>query len=326
MNKMFLFLWLVFVSLYTQMLNAFESDISIIKKGDNTDKPTLVLLSGPTDNWHSDYGWWILGQNFLAQNYQTIYIERPGQGLAKAIENPSYAKFASQLNIFLKQQQNPVIIVAFASSNLSVLLALDDKKIQKKVRGVVLLDPDVLTRHSIEHYTGESENYRKNWQQLEDYIRAGKYQERIAKKIVDERKHLSELIPSHLNQYMDWELYTKYDAIRGTDQYQLNKFKEITVYKTDLEAAKAVKFPEQIPLVILDSDFETAYLKTIKEQEVKDSITKWRDQGKTQFFELAQANRCSAYWPVNIQEHLLTYTHPELIQLAIERIENCEMQ
>ena len=55
----------------------------------------------------------------------------------------------------------------------------------------------------------------------------------------------------------------------------------------------------------------------------KASIIQWRDEGKEQFFELAQNNKCSAYWPVNTQEHLLTFTHPELIELAVKRIEGC---
>ncbi len=303
--------------------NSDDIKLSKIVKGDNPQKPTLILLSGPTDNWHSDLAWWILGQNYLSQYYSTIAIDRASQGFSDTINKPSYRDFSSRLADFLLEQGKPLIIVAFASSNLSVQLALKDPLVQKKVKGVVLIDPDVLTKHAIQHYTGESENYRKNWLQLEEYIKAGKYQDRIAKKIMAERNHLAEIIPDDLSEFMDWDLYGQYEQLREKPQYQINKFKEVTTYKTDLESAIKHSLPKSIPVVILDSDFETGYLAAIKEKEIKSSIIKWRDQGKEQFFKVASKNSCSAYWPVNSQEHLLMFTRPELIQLAVERIETC---
>lgn len=297
--------------------------LSSISKGDNTTKPKLLLLSGPTDNWHSDLAWWVLGQNYLAQNYSTIAIDRAGQGFSGVIANPSYQDFAERLMIYIKRQKQPIIVLAFASSNLSVRIALQDPKVVAKVKAIILIDPDVLTGHAIDHYTGESENYRKNWQQLEDFIRAGKYQARVKQKVLAEKEHLEKIIPEELVPFMDWQLYQQYEKVRLTDVYQLRKFKEITAYKKDLEAARKAEIPKEIPVVILDSDFETAYLKTIEDPKVKDGIIKWRDQGKRQFFEQAKKHSCGAYWPVNSQEHLLTYTRPDLIQLAVERVIAC---
>ncbi len=300
-------------------------ELSIIKKGETfSSKPTIVLLSGPTDNWHSDLAWWILGQNYLSEHYNTIAIERANQGFSQKIEQPSYTDFAKRFSTFITKQPNRIIVVAFASSNLSVQIALSDNEVKSKVQGVIFLDPDVLTEHSIHHYTQDTENYRKNWQQLSDYIKSGKYQERAAKKVEDEKAHLKVIISKGFEKYMDWNFYEDYENIRKSNEYQWNKFKEVTVYKDDLQNAYANKFPKETPLVILDSDFESGYLTNIKDEKVRASIIKWRDQGKQQFFELAKLNKCNAYWPVDSQEHLLTFTELDKIKRAIERIEKCQ--
>ncbi len=302
-------------------------DLDNVKLASNnkgmSNKTLLLLLSGPTDNWHSDQAWWILGQNYLSQTYPTIGLERAGQGFSEIIEKPSYTDFSKRLSQYIKQQKQPLIIVAFASSNLSVQIMLQDSKVAKKVKGIVFIDPDVLTEHSIKHYTGESEGYRKNWQQLEDYIKAGKYQQRINEKIDAERKHLTKIINGELQQFMDWNLYARFENLRRKPEYQINKFKEVTAYKVDLKIAMDSPVPVNIPVVILDSDFETGYLETIKNEQVKVSIIQWRDEGKAQFFNMASKNPCGAYWPIDSQEHLVTFTHPHLIQRAVERIENC---
>ncbi|NVJ65776.1 MAG: alpha/beta hydrolase [Gammaproteobacteria bacterium] len=308
-----------------KQITLLDKNISTIEKGFKLkNKPKLILLSGPTDNWHSDLAWWILGQNYLAKNYQTLAVERASQGFSDIIEKPSYRDFAERLKVLIKDEKEPVVIVAFASSNLSVQLVLQDIEVARKVKGVVFIDPDVLTKHALNHYTGESENYRKNWQQLEDYIKAGKYQERIEKKIAGEKQHLAEIIPAKYENLMDWPLYEQYELQRKKPEYQINKFKEVTAYKKDLEAAMAVNTPTQVPLVILDTDFETAYLKTLDDEKVKASIVQWRDEGKAQFFHMASHHSCSAYWPVKSQEHLLTYTRPDLIERAVQRLENCK--
>ncbi len=304
-------------------LDKTEVKLYQVKKGHNSQAPTLLLLSGPTDNWHSDLAWWILGQNYLAQDYSTLAIERAGQGFSEPIKNPSYTDFGQRLRKILTLQKTPVIIVAFASSNLSVRLALRDPIAANKVRGVVLLDPDVLTVHSIEHYTGESENFRKNWDKLEAFIASGKYQERIQDKIAAEKADLDTIISDDLAEFMDWQQYHDYELLREKSSYQIRKFKEITAYKSDLENAKLSPIPKSIPVVILDSDFETGYLEKIQDDKFKQSISQWRDEGKQQFFAMAQGHKCSAYWPVDTQEHLLMFTHPQLIEAAVRRLINC---
>ncbi|GAA0206662.1 hypothetical protein GCM10009123_12630 [Kangiella japonica] len=308
------------------------------QKGQAEQKPLLILLSGPTDNWHSDSAWWILaqnyfsktslGQNSLAKNYQSIAIDRAGQAWSEHIEAPSYRQFADDLEVLLLSKdvidsQRELVFVAFASSNLSLKLLLDSPQLKSRTRGVVLIDPDVLTPHSIKHYTSETEVYKKGWQGLKDYIESGKYDLRIKEKLKAEREHLMTLIPKKLEAFMDWDYYDAVEAIRNTRDYQIHKFLEASVYKEDLEAAVKHPLDSELPLVVLDTDFESAYLTTIEDEAVRASIAKWREEGIEWYFELAKASDCGAYWPVDTEEHLLMMTQPELIEQAIEKVLAC---
>jgi pimeloyl-ACP methyl ester carboxylesterase len=302
-------------------------------KGHAEQKPLLVLLSGPTDNWHSDSAWWILAQNYLAKSnlgksYQSIAIDRAGQAWSEQIEAPSYRQFASDLEAFLLSEEvidseRELVFVAFASSNLSLQLLLDNPKIKSRTRGLVLIDPDVLTAHSIQHYTSETEGYKKGWQGLKDYIEAGKYDQRIEQKLKAEREHLMTLIPKEHEAFMEWDYYDAVEGIRNTRDYQVHKFLEASVYKEDLEAAVKHPLDSELPLVVLDTDFESAYLETIEDEAVKASIAKWREEGIEWYFELAKGSDCGAYWPVDTEEHLLMMTQPKLIEQAIEKVLAC---
>lgn len=303
------------------------------QKGQAEQKPLLILLSGPTDNWHSDSAWWILAQNYLsnrslADSYQSIAIDRAGQAWSEQIGAPSYRQFASDLEAFLLSEEvigseRELVFVAFASSNLSLQLLLNNPKLRTRTRGVVLIDPDVLTPHSIQHYTSETEGYKEGWQGLKDYIKAGKYEQRIEQKLKAEREHLMTLIPKELEDFMDWDYYDAVEAIRNTRDYQIHKFLEASVYIEDLEAAVKHPLDSELPLVVLDTDFESAYLATIEDEAVKASIAKWREEGIEWYFELAKASDCGAYWPVDTKEHLLMMTQPELIEQAIEKVLAC---
>lgn len=292
------------------------------------EQPTLVLLSGPTDNWHSDSAWWVLAQNYLSQSFHTILIDRAGQGWSDAIEEPSYRQFASDLRSLLNDEQfiasdAEVLLVAFASSNLSVNMLLQNANIQRKVSGVILIDPDVLKTHSIQHYTGETEKYKAQWEELEAYIRSGKYDERIKQKITAEREHLQQIVPAKLKSLMDWHYYDAIEMIRQTRDYQVHKFLETTAYLEDLKLARQQPIPTNTPLVIIDTDFESAYLQQIEDETIKQSIAKWKAEGIEWYFEEANKSSCGAYWPVDTQEHLLMMTQPELIEQAIDKILAC---
>lgn len=318
------------IPLQSHLIKVSGHNIHVHQKGKKSHKeqPLLILLSGPTDNWHSDSAWWALAQSVLAERYQTLSIDRAGQGWSERIDHPSYRQFAQDLKVLLAQgsllePSDEFVFVAFASSNLSLNLLLADPSIKSRTRGVVLIDPDVLTPHSIEHYTGETEGYKQGWQGLEDYIRAGKYDARIEAKLTAERLHLESMIPQEHAGRMDWDYYDAITMIRRTRDYQVHKFLEASVYKEDLEAAKKQGFPTEMPLVVLDTDFESAYMEKLEDEKVKASIAQWRQEGIESFFEMAQKSSCGAYWPVNTQEHLLMMTQPEMIEQAVEKVLAC---
>ncbi|WP_223670593.1 alpha/beta fold hydrolase [Kangiella shandongensis] len=305
-----------------------EHRLHVRELGVAGESPTLVLLSGPTDNWHSDSAWWVLAQNYLSQSFHTLLIDRAGQGWSDAIKEPSYRQFAKDLRSLLSDERfvasgSELLLVAFASSNLSVNVLLQDADILRRVAGVVLIDPDVLKTHSIQHYTSETEKYKAQWKELEAYIRSGKYDERIKQKITDEREHLQQIVPARLKPLMDWHYYDAIEMIRQTRAYQVNKFLEMTAYLEDLELARQQPIPANMPLVIIDTDFEAAYLKQIEDEAIKRSIARWRKEGVEWYFELAENSECGAYWPVDTEEHLLMMTQPELIEQAIDKILAC---
>ena len=287
-------------------------------------EPYLLLLSGPTDNWHSDSGWWALAQNVLAEEYLTIAIDRAGHAWSESIAEPSYHQFGQDLASFIRQQQSPVILVAFASSNLSLHTLINDQEAAPFIQGAVLIDPDVLTDHSIKHYTTETDKYRQGWEGIEEFILSGKYDENIQRKIDDERAHLKSIIPTEFESHMDWSYYSAIEAVRNTRDYQIEKFREVTHYREDLLEAKRNPLLTNLPLVIIDSDFETAYLPKIEDETVKVSIVQWRDEGRDCFFELAQSSECGAYWPLESKEHLIMMEQPELIARAVEKLLQCE--
>lgn len=303
-------------------------DVHIHAKGEAKDKPLIVLLSGPTDNWHSDSAWWTLAQNYLAENYETVVIDRAGHAWSEAVKEPSYRQFAEDLAVLLSQNQlvsadREIIIVAFASSNISTNLLLKNPEIMAAVKGVVMIDPDVLMEHSINHYSSETERYKAGWDELQTYILSGQYDDRIEQKIESEREHLKAIISKRLSSFMDWEYYQAVENIRSRRDYQVYKFLEASVYLEDLQAAKAAGLSEKVPLVILDTDFESAYLDAIKDDKVKESVRKWRDEGTEWYFNIAKDSQCGAYWPVDSQEHLLMMTQPDLVEQAIKKILTC---
>ncbi len=308
----------------SELINLNGHSLHIRKLGNpEISKPYLLLLSGPTDNWHSDSGWWALAQNVLAEDYYTVAIDRAGHAWSEPVAKPSYQQFGKDISSFIRQQRKHVIVVAFASSNLSLHTSLQNSEAAQYIKGAVLIDPDVLTEHSIKHYSTETERYREGWVEIEQYITSGQYDENIQQKIIAERDHLKTLILEQYENHMDWDYYDAIEAIRNTRSFQLEKFRETTHYRSDLLEAKKHPLPETLPLVVIDSDFETAYLAKIKDESMKASIVQWRNEGREWFFSLAQQSQCGAYWPLESQEHLIMMEQPELITRAVEKLLNC---
>ncbi|AUD79796.1 alpha/beta hydrolase [Kangiella profundi] len=309
----------------SELINLNGHSLHIRKLGNpEISESYLLLLSGPTDNWHSDSGWWALAQNVLAEDYYTVAVDRAGHAWSDPVAKPSYQQFGKDISSFIRQQREPVIIVAFASSNLSLHTTLQNSEAAQYIQGAVLIDPDVLTEHSIKHYSTETERYREGWEEIEQYITSGQYDENIQQKIIAEREHVKTLIPENLEEYMNWDYYDAIESIRNTRSFQLEKFRETTHYRNDLSQAKKHPLPESLPLVVIDSDFETAYLPKIEDESMKASIVQWRDEGRDWFFALAQKSQCGAYWPLESQEHLIMMEQPELITRAVEKLLNCE--
>ena len=107
--------------------------------GNQQSSKALLLVSGPTDHWHSDNGWFaglvgLFGQDPAFKDYKVILVDRPGT--QKNSGAPiSYRDFGAKLNHFLKTQKITQLgILSFASGNLAVQELLKETWIQKNYR------------------------------------------------------------------------------------------------------------------------------------------------------------------------------------------------
>ena len=90
----------------SQLISIGDKEIHVRVMGEKHKniKPTIVLLSGPNENWHSDSAWFALLQPMLAQNYHVISIDRAGNAFSTTSDNPSYRLFAQKRMISYKIQ------------------------------------------------------------------------------------------------------------------------------------------------------------------------------------------------------------------------------
>ena len=148
-----------------------------------TEKRTVILLSGPNDNWNSDTAWFARLAPKLADHYLTISIDRPGLVLAEASAQLGYIKFAKTLGkVIRKLKLERITFVAFASSNITVLQYLNDNLDNNVVEKVVLIDPDVLTPSAIQRYSKDAKPFKDNLDKYKTYIKQGKYNQRAQQK------------------------------------------------------------------------------------------------------------------------------------------------
>lgn len=276
--------------------------------------PKVVMISGPIDSWNSDTAWFALLQPLVAKEQCVWSIDRPGHGYSKDVENASYQKFAVLLNALAKQESlSSVVLVAFASSNLAVNHLFEKPASPNWLTGVVMIDPDVLTDHSVKHYADGATPYREKQQQIEEFILAGKNDERVQQVAEIELKHVKEIIPDSFKNEVDWNYYNAIIEHRKTQQGQLGRTRELANYHTDLYSAQNISLPDELPLVLINTDFENRY---IRETEDNARLIQWRDEGDSWMQQLAKGKH-RHYIHLTTEEHLLTMSDPQTIIDAI---------
>ncbi len=269
----------------------------------------ILMLSGPSDTWHSDSAWWAGLAPKLAKKWPVFALDRVGQ--VNAVDNApvGYQHFSRDLHFFIeKMELENLTIVSFASANNALNLYLHEHA--DRVKKVILIDPDVLTPYSINRYKRDAQPFVDNQQDYLDYVSKGKYTSRVEQKNAGELSHLRELVGDDPD--MDWSYLQSMFDKRLNIQNQLNMFKEIAIYGQDLEAAAAVSFPPTIPLIIIDTQFEKSYIEASEDPDEKAGLAKWQTDAKQYYQSLVEAADNGRYIEVDSREHLFQFSQPQL--------------
>lgn len=252
------------------------SDRSLHVRSLGTDKPgtAVLLLSGPTDHWHADTGWFALLQPLLAKHYRVHAIDRAGHGFSELSPEPSYQQFADDLAVLLPQlEKQPVLVVAFASSNLA-LHHYFAKYGTRQLQSVLLIDPDGLHPELLSFYAEQAQMFQQA-DKLAEYVNAGKYDARAAQFRQQEREHLQQILPPALANQMDWPFYDAIATQRLDRARILARFAETARYDRDVMGASAVPWPATLPVWSYDTDFELSAVDSAKEPEEKAKLARW---------------------------------------------------
>jgi len=282
-----------------------------LSRSERTQKDTVILLSGPTDNWNSDSAWFARLAPKLARKFQVFSIDRPGLVLAEPNAKLGYLEFGKAIHKLINQLElKNIHFVSFASSNLALMQYFQLEQIAHTSK-ILLIDPDVLLPYSINRYANDAEPFNKNLTRYVNYIKSGKYDKRALQKNQIDLEHLKSL--SQLDQDTDWD-YVNYLFDKRLEHSNLiNLFSEISIYHSELKKASKLLFPTDIPLTIIDTDFEQAYLDKTDSEEEKEGLNKWRNEARQYYQSLTNSVKKGRYIELTTKEHLIPFANPQII-------------
>ena len=298
-----------------RIIKAGSAEFQLRSAGLEHKGPAVVLLSGPNEHWHSDSGWFALLQPVLAAKYRTYAIDRLGQGLSSEVNNPSYRRFAEDLALVLTELNEPeILLLSFASSSVSGLLFAHQNSILK-IRGLLLIDPDIPLPGSIALYKGyPADWYKANLAKLLPALETGVWTERTAKKLQQERQLVQKLVPADYANQMDWAYFDFMAQQRLRIERQQNRAKEIAAYADDLDAYQALPFYTKRPVSVINSDFEQQQINQNPEQ--KTQLLAWQQEGDG--WSKQQAERSGGqYIELKQSDHLVLFQQPAVITKAV---------
>lgn len=304
--------------------------------------PVVVLLAGPNQNFHADSAWFALLQPLLAQKYQVLAIDRLGNGFSDNAKNVSYQRFSQDLTALLPTlTSKPVILVSFASASISASLfhqQHQQAKSASQVQAMVWIDPDIPTPAALALYQGYPVDwYQKHLQQLLPELAKGVWNQRTLDKLTAERTEVAALLSSDHQASMDWTYFDAISRQRQSTQRQQQRAIEIANYAKDLDLYAALPAITDVPVTVIDSDFEsmdiTALLQVAAKHEANQSekaqqeaaqaktqlkaLQQWQQQGSSWSKQLA-TNSGGQYIPLQNSHHLVMFQHPQKIVAAID--------
>ena len=274
--------------------------------------PAIVLLSGPTDHWHSDSGWFALLQPMLARQFRVHAIDRAGHGFSDIAGDGSYQSFAEDLAQLLPQlETEPVLVIAFASSNLTLHHYLA-RHGQSGLRAALLIDPDGLHPDLLSFYAEQAGPFQQG-EKLADYVNAGHYDARAESFYLKEREHLQTILPAAVADQMDWPFYDDIARERRNRARILMRDAAIARYDQDVIGAAAIAWPATLPVWSYDTDFEHTAIDAATEPAEKTRLEQWRQLSSE--FMTALPGHCRI--GSTSREHLATVAEADrLLRLA----------
>jgi len=295
-----------------------DSDIGSNRHSSNSKlKSTVILLSGPTDNWNSDSAWYARLAPKLAKTHQVIIIDRAGQVLANPNAKVGYAQFGDDLNqLFEHLKLKNITIISFASANLALnqFFSVDTTT---NVKSVIMIDPDVLLPNAIARYTKDALPFKQNLIKYSNYIDAGKYNQRALQKNQSELEQLKKLSNDDVDT--DWNYVKEIFSKRLESENLKNLFREIAIYEEDLNNAFSKSFPKNIPLTIIDTNFEQHYIEQSKENKEIEDLRAWRQEASQYYKRLSTLSDKNQYIHLTTKEHLVPFSDPELLVKLINQ-------
>ncbi len=287
--------------------------------GEANSGPAVVLLAGPNQNFHSDTAWFSLLQPLLAKHYRVYAIDRLGNAWSDLNTDLSYRRFAKDLGPLLTRlQEKEVVVVAFASGSIAARLFHQQHQKTIKVKGMLLIDPDVPMPQSLALYQA----YPVDWYQAQldnvlPHIASGAWNVRTQDKLKAERAVVTALIAPQYQGLMDWQYFDLVSQQRLLISHQQSRAREIASYSADLEAYQALAPLSSVPVSVIDSDFEAA--EVAADFSNADTIKAWQKESNE--WNRTQASIAGGeYVPLVKSHHLVMLQQPEVVVQAVQHL------
>ena len=310
--------------LNSRLIDIDGRQIHINQRGDTSSSNAIVLLSGPTDYWNSDSAWFAMLLPQLAKSHHVIAIDRPGNAWSEVYRSDSnYVQFASDVDAVLSNLQiKSVRFIAFASANITLNSYMSQFKDKRRVEGALLIDPDVLTEFSVDHYkSGVPKGWKEKNKEWNDYVAEGGYSPRSMEIRNIESKHLDSLLSEANKARVDWTYFERALDTRLVISRIQTKVNQVSVYGADVEYAYRHPLPKSLPIVVLNTDFETAYLTKIEDEKERVAVTRWRDEGDNWYRSIADAADKGFYVKLDTQDHLSPLFDLPLIESSLQMLD-----
>ncbi|MBU2222706.1 MAG: hypothetical protein KKB00_01590, partial [Gammaproteobacteria bacterium] len=113
----------------------------------------------------------------------------------------------------------------------------------------------------------------------------------------------------------DWDYFDQISQQRKTPKRQQQRAIEIAHYAKDLDLFAALPAISDIPVTVIDSDFETMDIAADPSQA--EQLQLWQQQGSAWSEQLANTSG-GQYLPLANSHHLVMFQHPEKILAAVD--------